>query len=209
MWVMSTTDVKSESRSRLPRDERRAQLLTAALESFTTSGYHAASMDEIAERANVSKPVLYQHFPSKLDLYLAVLDLHIDSLVFGIQKAIASTRENKNRVKATIDAYFGFIEGEGEAFRLLFESDMSVEPQVKERLERMTYDCAVAVSAVISVDTGLPKDEAMILAIGLIGCAQISARHWLEKGGKIDRQQASSLITSLMWRGISGFPLNK
>ncbi|MFM7541877.1 MAG: TetR/AcrR family transcriptional regulator, partial [Actinomycetales bacterium] len=130
---MSTTDVKSESRSRLPRDERRAQLLTAALESFTTSGYHAASMDEIAERANVSKPVLYQHFPSKLDLYLAVLDLHIDSLVFGIQRAIASTRENKNRVKATIDAYFGFIEGEGEAFRLLFESDMSVEPQVRER----------------------------------------------------------------------------
>jgi len=209
MGVMSTVDVKNESRSRLPRDERRAQLLSAALESFTTSGYHAASMDEIAERANVSKPVLYQHFPSKLDLYLAVLDLHIDSLVFSIQKAIASTRENKNRVKATIDAYFGFIEGEGEAFRLLFESDMSVEPQVRERLERMTYDCAVAVSAVISVDTGLPKDEAMILAIGLIGCAQISARHWLEKGGKIDRFQASALVTSLMWRGISGFPLNK
>jgi len=209
MGVMSTTDVKNESRSRLPRDERRAQLLSAALESFTTSGYHAASMDEIAERANVSKPVLYQHFPSKLDLYLAVLDLHIDSLVFSIQKAIASTRENKNRVKATIDAYFGFMEGEGEAFRLLFESDMSVEPQVRERLERMTYDCAVAVSAVISVDTGLPKDEAMILAIGLIGCAQISARHWLEKGGKIDRSQASALVTSLMWRGISGFPLNK
>jgi len=209
MGVMSTVDVKNESRSRLPRDERRAQLLSAALESFTTSGYHAASMDEIAERANVSKPVLYKHFPSKLDLYLAVLDLHIDSLVFSIQKAIASTRENKNRVKATIDAYFGFMEGEGEAFRLLFESDMSVEPQVRERLERMTYDCAVAVSAVISVDTGLPKDEAMILAIGLIGCAQISARHWLEKGGKIDRSQASALVTSLMWRGISGFPLNK
>jgi len=209
MGVMSTTDVKNESRSRLPRDERRAQLLSAALESFTTSGYHAASMDEIAERANVSKPVLYKHFPSKLDLYLAVLDLHIDSLVFSIQKAIASTRENKNRVKATIDAYFGFMEGEGEAFRLLFESDMSVEPHVRERLERMTYDCAVAVSAVISVDTGLPKDEAMILAIGLIGCAQISARHWLEKGGKIDRSQASALVTSLMWRGISGFPLNK
>jgi AcrR family transcriptional regulator len=209
MWVMSSSEIKNESRSRLPRDERRAQLLTAALEIFTASGYHAASMDEIADKASVSKPVLYQHFPSKLDLYLAVLDLHIDSLVFAIQKAIASTRDNKNRVKATIDAYFGFIEGEGEAFRLLFESDMSTEPQVRERLERMTYDCAVAVSAVISVDTGLPKDEAMILAIGLIGCAQISARHWLEKGGKIDRSAASALVTSLMWRGISGFPLSK
>jgi AcrR family transcriptional regulator len=209
MRVMSSTEIKSEPKSRLPRDERRAQLLVAALEIFTASGYHAASMDEIAERASVSKPVLYQHFPSKLDLYLAVLDLHIDSLVFAIQKAIASTRDNRNRVKATIEAYFGFIEGEGEAFRLLFESDMSVEPQVRERLERMSYDCAVAVSAVISADTGLPKDESMILAIGLIGCAQITARHWLEKGGKIDRTQASTLIASLLWRGISGFPLTK
>jgi AcrR family transcriptional regulator len=209
MRVMSSAEIKSEPKSRLPRDERRAQLLVAALEIFTASGYHAASMDEIAERASVSKPVLYQHFPSKLDLYLAVLDLHIDSLVFAIQKAIASTRDNRNRVKATIEAYFGFIEGEGEAFRLLFESDMSVEPQVRERLERMSYDCAVAVSAVISADTGLPKDESMILAIGLIGCAQITARHWLEKGGKIDRTQASALIASLLWRGISGFPLTK
>lgn len=209
MRVMSSTEIKSEPKSRLPRDERRAQLLVAALEIFTASGYHAASMDEIAERASVSKPVLYQHFPSKLDLYLAVLDLHIDSLVFAIQKAIASTRDNRNRVKATIEAYFGFIEGEGEAFRLLFESDMSVEPQVRKRLERMSYDCAVAVSAVISADTGLPKDESMILAIGLIGCAQITARHWLEKGGKIDKTQASALIASLLWRGISGFPLTK
>ena len=206
---MSSTEIKPESKARLPRDERRAQLLAAALEVFTGAGYHAASMDEIADRANVSKPVLYQHFPSKLDLYLAVLDLHIDSLVFAIQKAIASTRDNKNRVTATIDAYFGFIEGEGEAFRLLFESDMSVEHQVRDRLNRMTYDCAVAVSAVISADTGRPKDEAMLLAIGLIGCAQISARHWLERGGKLDRAAASALVTSLMWRGISGFPMSK
>ena len=78
------------AKQRLPRDERRAQLLTAALEVFTAAGYHAAAMDEIADRAGVSKPVLYQHFPSKLDLYLAVLDLHVDSLVYTIQRAIAS-----------------------------------------------------------------------------------------------------------------------
>ena len=181
-------------------------MLSAALEVFTVSGFHAASMDDIADRAEVSKPVLYQHFPSKLDLYLAVLDLHIDSLVFALQKAIASTKDNKNRVKATVDAYFGFIDSEGGAFRLLFESDMNVEPQVRERLNRMTYDCAAAVSAVISIDTGLPKEESMMLAIGLIGCAQITARHWLEKDGKIDRDKASAMVTNLMWRGISGFP---
>lgn len=201
-----STNERLDGRARLPRDERRALLLSAALEVFTVSGFHAASMDDIADRAEVSKPVLYQHFPSKLDLYLAVLDVHIDSLVFAIQKAISSTKENKNRVKATVDAYFGFIDSEGGAFRLLFESDMNVEPQVRQRLNRMTYDCAAAVSAVISIDTGLPKEESMMLAIGLIGCVQITARHWLEKDGKIDRENASAMVTNLMWRGISGFP---
>jgi AcrR family transcriptional regulator len=192
--------------ARLPRDERRAQLLVAALEVFTAAGYHSAAMDEIADRANVSKPVLYQHFPSKLDLYLAVLDLHIDSLVFAIQKAIASNRENSSRVAATVEAYFGFIDSEGEAFRLLFESDMNLEPQVRERLNRMTYDCAAAVSAVISIDTGLGKEESMMLAVGLIGTVQTTARHWLDRDGKIDRRRATELVMNLIWRGISGFP---
>jgi len=192
--------------ARLPRDERRAQLLVAALEVFTAAGYHSAAMDEIADRANVSKPVLYQHFPSKLDLYLAVLDLHIDSLVFAIQKAIASNRENSSRVAATVEAYFGFIDAEGEAFRLLFESDMNLEPQVRERLNRMTYDCAAAVSAVISIDTGLGKEESMMLAVGIIGTVQTTARHWLDRDGKIDRQRATELVMNLIWRGISGFP---
>jgi len=192
--------------ARLPRDERRAQLLVAALEVFTAAGYHSAAMDEIADRANVSKPVLYQHFPSKLELYLAVLDLHIDSLVFAIQKAIASNRENSSRVAATVEAYFGFIDSEGEAFRLLFESDMNLEPQVRERLNRMTYDCAAAVSAVISIDTGLGKEESMMLAVGLIGTVRTTARHRLDRDGKIDRRRATELVMNLIWRGISGFP---
>lgn len=199
----------SNDKGRLPRDERRAQLLAAALEVFTSAGYHSAAMDEIAERAGVSKPVLYQHFPSKLDLYLAVLDTHIDSLVFAIQKAIQSTPDNSERVQATIEAYFDFIEAEGEAFRLLFESDMNVEPAVRERLNRMTYDCAAAVSAVISLDTGLPQEAAMLLGVGLIGSAQVTARHWLERDSKLSRQQAQTLVTNIIWRGISGFPINQ
>ncbi|MEI6648085.1 MAG: TetR/AcrR family transcriptional regulator [Actinomycetes bacterium] len=197
---------ETNTRGRLPRDERRAQLLTAALEVFTAAGYHQAAMDEIADRAKVSKPVLYQHFPSKLDLYLAVLDLHIDSLVFDIQKAIASTSDNGDRVHATVDAYFSFINDEGEAFRLLFESDMSVEPQVRERLNRMTYDSAAALSAVISLDTGLSKEASMMLAVGIIGTTQTAARHWLERDGKITREHAGELVSNLIWRGISGFP---
>ena len=195
---MSNIDINGKDKGRLPKDERKALLLSAALEVFTAAGYHAAAMDEIADRAKVSKPVLYQHFPSKLDLYLAVLDLHIDSLVFDIQKAIASTKDNNDRVKATVDAYFNFISQEGEAYRLLFESDMNVEPAVRERLNRMTYDCAAAVSAVISLDTGLPQEAAMLLGVGLIGSAQVTARHWLERDSKLSREQAQTLATNIL-----------
>jgi hypothetical protein len=195
----------NDEKIRLPRDERRATLLAAALEVFTAMGYHAAAMDEIADQAGVSKPVLYQHFPSKLDLYLAVLDIHCDYLVADIRAAVLSTTENAGRVLATVNAYFDFINREGEAFRLLFESDMAVEPQVRERLNRMSYECATAFSDAITAETDMPTESSMLLAIGLIGTAQTTARHWLARDGKINRELAVKLVASLQWRGISGF----
>ena len=78
--------------TRLSRPARRKQLLGAAQDVFVASGYHATAMDEIADRAGVSKPVLYQHFPSKLELYLAVLDRLVDSLVEAVSEALGSPR---------------------------------------------------------------------------------------------------------------------
>ena len=95
---------------RLPRRERRAQLLTAAREVFVGQGYHAAAMDDIAERAGVSKPVLYQHFPGKLDLYLALLDAGTDALVAAVSRALEATNDNKLRVEATMAAYLEFVD---------------------------------------------------------------------------------------------------
>src|SRR6202789_4667338 len=80
--------------ARLPRQARRRQLLGAAQEVFVSQGYHAAAMDEIAERAGISKPVLYQHFPSKLELYLALLDQHADTLERQVRNALESTSDN-------------------------------------------------------------------------------------------------------------------
>ena len=72
-------------------------MLAAASEVFVTRGYHAAGMDEISECAGVSKPVLYQHFPSKLKLYLAVLQGYVDNLVSGVRQALRSTTDNRQR----------------------------------------------------------------------------------------------------------------
>ena len=204
---MTTTPAARARSTRLPRSARRAQLLGAAQEVFVRSGYHAAAMDEIADRAGVSKPVLYQHFPSKLELYLALLDQHAGELLDAVRAALASTQDNKQRVVATIAAYFEFVDRDGEPFRLVFESDLTNESAVRERVDEVTERCAEAIAGVISEDTDLPVDQAMLLGIALTGMAQVTARYWLSTEGSIPRDAASVLIGQLSWRGIGGFPM--
>src|ERR1700753_428006 len=95
--MLTATPTTRPRGTRLPRLARRRQLLDAAMEVFVARGYHAAAMDEIADRAGVSKPVLYQHFPGKQDLYLALLDESVDKLVEAVARAIRSTSENRHR----------------------------------------------------------------------------------------------------------------
>jgi len=192
--------------ARLPRDERRAQLLAAAQEVFVANGYHGAAMDEIAETAHVSKPVLYQHFPSKRDLYLALLDSHLSKLIDLLLGALNSTKDNDERVQAVMRAYFRFIAHDDQAHRLVFESDLINDPDVSARLETFNKTFADAVARVIAEDTKLPELEAQLLGRGLAGLAQVSARYWLETDGNLDLDVASDLIYRLAWRGISRFP---
>jgi AcrR family transcriptional regulator len=191
---------------RLPRDERRRQLLAAAQEVFVGNGYHGAAMDDIAVAAKVSKPVLYQHFPGKRDLYLALLDSHLAELTQLLVDAIRSTDDNKLRVHATMRAYFQFIAQDSKAHRLVFESDISNEPDVSSRLEEFNAHFANAIAGVIAGDTQLSVVEATLLGRGLAGMAQISARYWLETDGSLDIDAAAELIYRLAWRGISRFP---
>src|SRR5512142_2490470 len=118
--LTATSETRPRS-TRLPRHERRRQLLDAALEVFVSQGYHAAAMDDIAERAGVSKPVLYQHFPGKLELYLALLDESVGTLVETVGGALRSNADPKQRVAATFGAYFEYVGGKGQAYRLVFE----------------------------------------------------------------------------------------
>jgi AcrR family transcriptional regulator len=192
--------------TRLPRPARRRQLLGAAQEVFVAQGYHVAAMDEIAERAGVSKPVLYQHFPGKLELYLALLDESADELVGIVRDALSSTTDNKQRVPATFQAFFDFVSSSGEAFRLVFESDLSNEPAVRERLDHTMRDCAEMISQFIREDAGLRDDEARLLGMALVGMAQVSSRYWLSTDKAIPKDAAEQLLARLAWRGISGWP---
>ena len=192
---------------RLPRPARRLQLLGAAQEVFVAQGYHAAAMDDIAERAGVSKPVLYQHFPGKLELYLALLDTHCDALVERVRAAMAATTDNRERIRGAMQAYFGFVDHESEAFRLVFESDLRNEPAVRERVDRVESGCIAAITDTIMADTGVSRARAELLASGLVGAAETAARFWLTGGRQVDKDEAELLLAMLSWRGIASFPL--
>ena len=194
----------------MPRQERRAQLMASALDVFATHGYHAAAMDDIAERAGVSKPVLYQHFPGKLDLYLALLDASCDTIIDNCRLALASTSDNKLRVQATMQAFFDYVASDSGAFRLVFESDLTSEPEVRAHVDRVTQECSAMIAEVIRDDTGLPDEASRLLAVALVGMSQVSARFWLGEGGvstgAIPLADAAALVSGLAWRGIRGYP---
>ncbi|MEJ3656746.1 TetR/AcrR family transcriptional regulator [Actinomycetes bacterium KLBMP 9759] len=193
--------------TRLSRGARRAQLLLAARDVFAAQGYHAAAMDDIAERAGVSKPVLYQHFPGKLELYRALLTTYADELVERVRGAIAATTDNQERVHAVFSAYFDFVAGEGQSYRLIFESDLRREPEAAAVVDGASARSVDAIAAAVTADAGLDESRARLLAVGLVGLSQFAAQYWLDAGQNVPRDEAVALMSSLAWRGLAGFPL--
>lgn len=203
------TDTAPPRPARLPRTVRRAQLLDKALEVFVEQGYHAASMDEIAVRAGVSKPVLYQHFPGKLDLYLALLETSCDTVIAAVRDALASTTDNRKRVEATIGLWYDYVADQGAAFRLVFESDLTSDDRVRAEVDRTIDSSARAIAEVIHEDTGLPGDAAHLLAVSLVGMGHVGARNWLSGESALSRDEAVQLTARLAWRGIGGVPIHE
>ena len=89
----------------------------------------------------------------------------------------------------------------------MFESDLTNEPAVRAQLERVTNDCADMIAHVIHDDTGLPDEASRLLAVSLVGMAQVSSRFWLAEGSDLPRDEAVALVAGLAWRGIRGYPL--
>jgi AcrR family transcriptional regulator len=204
----SAADADPARGARMPRPARRQQLLAAAQEVFVANGYHGAAMDDIAERAGVSKPVLYQHFPGKRELYLALLDTQAETLAAAVVQALSTTEDNQRRVHAVLSAYFAFVDRDDHdgAFRLIFETDLGNDPDVRSRVELVTRRTMKAVADTVAADTGLQRVEAELLATALTGSAQVVARWWLDSDRPVPRERAILLLESLLWRGISNFP---
>jgi AcrR family transcriptional regulator len=184
-------------------------LLVVASDVFVDHGYHAAGMDEIADRAGVSKPVLYQHFSSKLELYLAVLSRHVDNLVSGVQRALRTTTDNRQRLYAAVQAFFDFIEHDSQGYRLIFENDYVTEPEVATQVRVATESCIDAVFALISADSGLEPHRARMIAVSLVAISVDSARYWLDSDRPISKSDAVEGTVQFAWGGLSHVPLTR
>lgn len=195
----------------MARDERRAQVLRIAQDLFSSEGFHHVSMDDIADRAEVSKPVLYRHFPSKLDLYLAVVDQSSTDLLAAVEAAVQpiengpiSPGDGRAVVAAIVRAYMTFVETAGESSALLFESDVTHDADVRTRVERASSETGRRIAAVLQPVTGLPDDDCDILAVALISLAQGAATHRYRQPDDAGHEHAAELVTRLAWAGVQG-----
>lgn len=190
------------------REARRAQVLAVAQDLFAREGFHHVSMDDIADRAEVSKPVLYRHFPSKLDLYLAVVDHRGQALVTAVDEALAAVDRGEQQsgravVRGIVQAYVEFVEQAGDSFSLLFESDVTRDSGVRSRVEQASADAARAICRALRELAGLPLEHAALLSTALVGMARVAAtsRYRTREVGVDD---AVDLVTQLAWRGVAG-----
>jgi AcrR family transcriptional regulator len=182
---------------------RRTQIMVSGLQVFTEKGFHLTSMDDIAKHAGVSKPILYQHFSSKQDFYLGILDERVDVFVQQIADAIDGADGNRNRLEAAIACYFKLVDDADHGFRLIFESDFTTNHEVRARVEDVVAQVSRVVGTEVANQTGKSIGEANILAGGLCGMAQAAAWRWLRLGRPIAMESAISQTLDLAWNGLS------
>ncbi|HWH33348.1 MAG TPA: TetR/AcrR family transcriptional regulator [Egibacteraceae bacterium] len=194
-----------EPRTRLSAQERRQQLLEVAGGLFAEHGFHGLSMEQLADAAGVSKPVLYQHFPSKRELYLALMQDAIAEMESQIRKALEGTRDNRARVEGAIAAYFDFVEDRRS--RLIFGAYEAADPDARDAVEEANRRTAEAVGQLIAEDAGLDRAAAGLLATALRGLATEAARWWTDHDADagLDKAKAVRFLSRLAWRGLGSF----
>ena len=192
------------SSSRLSADDRRQQIVDVAIAVFARAGYHGASMNEIAEAAGVTKPVLYQHFDSKSDLYRALLDEVANRMRAGITTATAGAADGKERTELGFRAYFRWVAHRHDEFMLLFGGAAHHDGEFSAQFRLITEAAAATVAPMIAVD--LDPRHRETLAHALVGLAEGASRRLVGLGAAFDPDEVARAVSSLAWAGLRATP---
>jgi AcrR family transcriptional regulator len=185
---------------RLPAPARREQILDVSVQVFARNGFHSTSMNDVADAAGVTKPVLYQHFDSKQDLYLALLEEAGLRLRNAVAKGVASASNGKQMTEMGFKAYFRWVAEDHDAFLLLFGSRANRDEESTVAIRRITAEAAAAIAPLIAAD--IAPDHQRTLAHGLVGLAEGATRHLIERGDTFDPEVLGQQVADLAWAGL-------
>jgi AcrR family transcriptional regulator len=187
---------------RLPAAERRRQLLDTALDVFAANGFHATSMNDVADAAGVTKPVLYQHFTSKRLLYLELLEDVAARLGARIADATRSAGSPHQQVEKGFAAYFRFVAEERSAYRLLFGGGSRRDAEFAEAVRDLEVQLAGSIATLIDAD--IDAEHQRVLAFAIVGIAEGTSRHWISAGLDLEPELMARQVADLAWAGLRG-----
>lgn len=190
---------------RLPRAVREQQMLDAAVEMFSINGYHETSMDVIAAKAEISKPMLYLYYGSKEELFGACLDRELHRFIDAVRAEIDLEQGAHDLLANTIDTFLHYIDANRASWIVLYTqatSSQTFAHTVREGRERIIE----LVTRLLQAGTRHPEpdDDFEMMAVALVGAGEAVATR--VSTGDADVKEASALLTQLFWRGLKGTP---
>jgi TetR/AcrR family fatty acid metabolism transcriptional regulator len=195
------------ARRPLQKDRTRGRILEAARQAFASSGYHRTLVDDVAREAGVSKGAVYVHFPSKEDLFLALLDDAAGTLAERVTSAIGAAQGARGRVGAALRAALGAFEENEALTRLLLLESVGLSPEVERR--RWELRCALAALVQGYLDEAvsegdIPAQDTALAAAAWLGAVSEVVLRWLHDRNPPLREAVPAL-TALLLRSV-GFP---
>ena len=193
--------------ARLTGQERRQRILDAAADAFALDGYHATSTREIAARAGITKPVLYDHFPSKQRLYIELIEGARDELTMRGAAAMRSGAPAEARVRAAIDAFFAYVEARPTAARVLFRPPEG-DSEVIEAAERVQREATAALVELVAAERDLlrgavDRDRRLQLLMEFTKRGLHGLAGWWREHPDLPREALVEAVMDLIWRGLA------
>lgn len=190
-------------RVRMTGQQRRAQLLDVARARFAQRGFDATSIEEIAEKAGVSKPVVYEHFGGKEGMYAVIVDREVQQLLDQITKALVGTTP-RELLEQAATAFLSYIESEPDGFTILVRD--SPVASSTGTLASVISDIATQVEYILVgefKERGFDIRLAPLYSQALVGMVALVGQWWLETG-KPSREVVAAHLVNLAWNGLRG-----
>ncbi|MDD9205463.1 TetR/AcrR family transcriptional regulator [Georgenia sp. 10Sc9-8] len=197
------TDSRRTTRARMTSGQRREQLITVGRALFAERGFDGTSVEEIAARASVSKPVVYEHFGGKEGVYAVVVDREVQRLLAVLTETLSTPAHPKVMVERAALALLDYIETHTDGFRILVRD--SPVAQTTGTFSSLIGDVASQVEHILAAQfrrRGLDPASAPLYAQMLVGMVALTGQWWLD-AREPHKDEVAAHVINLAWNGLA------